>query len=96
MAALAVLPNSPSLVHPGKNRLTLLKKRNLLLDKLYGKGIIDKSTATLSKMEPMPDKPVPLPQTAPHLLARFIGDHKTAPLTNTRITTTIKATCSSR
>jgi penicillin-binding protein 1C len=91
MAALAVLPNSPSLVHPGKNRLTLLKKRNLLLDKLYGKGIIDKSTATLSKMEPMPDKPVPLPQTAPHLLARFIGDHKTAPLTNTRITTTIKA-----
>ena len=34
MAALAVLPNSPSLVHPGKNRLILLKKRNLFTYKV--------------------------------------------------------------
>ncbi|PEC35749.1 penicillin-binding protein 1C, partial [Bacillus toyonensis] len=34
MATLAVLPNSPSLVHPGKNSPRLIKKRNDLLDKL--------------------------------------------------------------
>src|SRR6185369_10608943 len=49
MAALAVLPNAPSLVHPGKNRDVLLKKRNLLLDKLFNAGKIDKSTCDLAK-----------------------------------------------
>lgn len=92
MAALAVLPNAPSLVHPGKNRSVLLKKRNLLLDKLTSHGIIDKNTADLSKLEPVPDRPVPLPMLAPHLLERFkedyqSGDHKGS----TRITTTINA-----
>jgi len=91
MAALAVLPNAPSLVHPGKNRLALLKKRNQLLDKLHNIGIIDKSTAVLSKLEPMPDKPVPLPQYAPHLLARFMKDYKGNSLSRTRIKTTISA-----
>ena len=92
MAALAVLPNSPSLVHPGKNRAILLKKRNLLLDKLAQQGTIDKNTAYLSKLEPMPDKPVPLPQLAPHLLERFKEDCQAGNYKGpTRITTTIKA-----
>jgi penicillin-binding protein 1C len=92
MAALAVLPNSPSLVHPGKNRNILLKKRNLLLDKLYKQGIIDKNTAYLAKLEPMPDKPLPLPILAPHLLERFKHDCQNGIHTGpTRITTTIKA-----
>jgi len=71
MAALAVLPNSPGLVHPGRNRDRLMQKRNSLLDKLLGEGIIDSSTCYLSKMEPLPDAPKPLPQLAPHLLQRF-------------------------
>jgi len=92
MAALAVLPNSPSLVHPGKNRAILLKKRNLLLDKLYKQGIIDKNTAFLAKLEPVPDRPVPLPMLAPHLLERFKEDYQSGDYTGpTRITTTIKA-----
>jgi len=92
MAALAVLPNSPSLVHPGKNRAILLKKRNLLLDKLSRQGIIDKNTAELSKLEPVPDRPVPLPVLAPHLLERFKHDCQTGVHTGpTRINTTIKA-----
>jgi len=33
-ATLAVLPNAPSLVHPGRNRERLLAKRNRLLDTL--------------------------------------------------------------
>jgi penicillin-binding protein 1C len=90
MAALAVLPNSPSLVHPGKNRLILQKKRNLLLDRLYKQGVIDSTTASLAKFEPVPEKPVPLPQMAPHLLQRFKADYQNKKQALTRITTTIK------
>ncbi len=71
MATLAVLPNAPSLVHPGKNRIKLEAKRNLLLDKLVSKKVIDETTARLAKLEPVPEKPLPLPQLAPHLLNRF-------------------------
>jgi len=91
MAAMAVLPNSPSLVHPGRNRAILLKKRNLLLDKLHQQGTIDATTAALAKLEPVPDRPLPLPQLAPHLLVRFKADHQTDPQGATRIKTSIKA-----
>jgi len=69
-ATLAVLPNSPSLIYPGKNHDNLLKKRNKLLDKLNKVGIIDSLTCSLSKQEPLPGKPIALPQLAPHLLDR--------------------------
>ena len=91
MAAMAVLPNAPALVHPGKNRRTLLKKRNQLLDKLCTLKVIDQSTADLSKLEPMPDKPLPLPQLAPHLLERFKAEHPAKSLAATRLKTTLKA-----
>jgi len=90
MAALAVLPNSPSLVHPGRNRLLLLEKRNRLLDKLAKRGTIDTMTASLAKLEPVPDKPVPLPQLAPHLLERFKAENMTKGIVTTRITTTVR------
>ena len=76
MAALAVLPNAPSLVHPGKNRDILLIKRNTLLDKLVQAGKIDQSSCDLAKLEPLPGKPLALPQFSPHLLQRFIKDNK--------------------
>ncbi len=76
MAALAVLPNAPALVHPGKNREVLLKKRNFLLDKLLAAGKIDKSSCELAKLEPLPGNPLALPQYSPHLLQRFIKDNK--------------------
>lgn len=66
-ATLAILPNSPSLLHPGRGRDALKAKRDRLLGKLFDKGIIDAETFNLSCEEPLPDKPVPLPRTAPHL-----------------------------
>ena len=69
-ATLAVLPNAPSLIYPGKNQLKLLKKRNGLLSKLYNEKIIDKLTYQLSITEPLPQKPYLIPQIAPHLLQR--------------------------
>ncbi|SEN94267.1 penicillin-binding protein 1C [Mucilaginibacter gossypiicola] len=91
MAAMAVLPNSPSLVHPGRNRAILLRKRNSLLDKLHKAGIIDSTTAALARLEPVPDRPMPLPQLAPHLLQRFKADHQANPDGDTRITSSIKS-----
>ncbi len=70
-ATLAVLPNSPSLVYPGKNEERLLRKRNRLLDKLQGMGRIDSVSCQLAKLESLPGPPRPLPAEAPQLLTRI-------------------------
>lgn len=69
-ATLAVLPNSPSLIFPGRNQLRLKEKRDRLLDRLCIAKIIDATTCSLAKQEPLPGAPHPLPQYAPHLLER--------------------------
>jgi penicillin-binding protein 1C len=69
-ATLAVLPNSPALIHFGRNRHKLKVKRDVLLKKMFHRGIIDKETYELSVDEPIPEKPLPFPEYAPHLLAR--------------------------
>lgn len=69
-ALLAVLPNAPSLIHPGKNRDRLKEKRDRLLDKLKEQGTIDAFTCSLSKDEPIPEEPQPLLGYAKHLLSR--------------------------
>ena len=74
-ATLAVLPNAPSLIYPGKNQEQLLKKRNRLLEKLLKQEIIDSLTYQLSIVENLPQKPYPLPQIAPHLLQRVAQTH---------------------
>lgn len=70
-ALLAVLPNAPSLIHPGKNRQMLLEKRNRLLEKLKTEGVIDEETCDLALSEPLPDKPKSLQFAAPHLVDRM-------------------------
>jgi len=67
-ATLAVLPNAPSLIYPGKNQQRLLDKRNRVLKKLHDENTIDKLTYELAIQEKLPQKPYPLPQTTPHLL----------------------------
>ncbi|RKR09631.1 penicillin-binding protein 1C [Flavobacterium sp. 90] len=83
-ATLAVLPNAPSLIYPGKNQIKLLNKRNRLLLKLHKEGIIDKQTYELSVEEPLPQKPYDLPQIAPHLLQRVAKEDE-----GTRVKTTV-------
>ncbi|WP_225036126.1 penicillin-binding protein 1C [Winogradskyella sp. SM1960] len=75
-ATLAVLPNAPSLIYPGKNQQQLLDKRNRLLKKLHENDIIDKLTYELSIAESLPQKPYPLPQIAPHLLQKIAKTNK--------------------
>ncbi len=76
-STLAVLPNAPSLIFPGKNHELLKAKRDRLLDKLQEYDIIDETTATLAKAEPLPGRPYELPQTASHALAYFHAQHPT-------------------
>jgi penicillin-binding protein 1C len=71
-AALAILPNAPSIIFPGKNKIAFLKKRNRLLSKLLNAGNIDSLTYKLSIQEPLPGVPKDLPQLASHLLTRTI------------------------
>lgn len=76
-AMLAVLPNSPALIHPGRNREALKAKRDRLLDRLYATEVIDSLTLSLSKLEALPQKPLPLPQTALHYLdQQYLSDNK--------------------
>lgn len=73
-AVLAVLPNAPGLIYPGKNHERLKSKRDRLLKKLLDNGFIKKEEFDLAIEEPLPDKPLPLPQIAPHLLNRCMEE----------------------
>ena len=66
-AALAILPNAPSLVFPGKNQEVLKIRRDKLLTKLYRRKYIDSMTLVLALDEPLLSEPKPLPSKAPHL-----------------------------
>lgn len=85
-ATLAVLPNAPSLIYPGKNQEKLVAKRNRLLKKLYDNQLIDSLTYELALLEELPSKPYPIPQIAPHLLMRLDKSHR-----GKRIKTTLKS-----
>lgn len=86
-ATLAVLPNSPALIHPGRNRAELKQKRDKLLLHLYEKHILDKTEYELACMEALPEKPLPLPNEAPHLLERLAIEKQ-----ENRIQTTVDPT----
>lgn len=73
-ALLAVLPNAPSLIHPGKNRGMLKEKRDRLLDKLRDAGQLDSLDCMLAKEEPIPEKPASLPRLTRHLLTRLMKE----------------------
>jgi len=75
-AMLAVLPNAPSLLYPGKNSKLLFDKRNRLLKKLYETNIIDAITYELAIEEEIPTKPKELPQIAPHLLQKVAQNNR--------------------
>ncbi len=67
-AMLAVLPNSPGLIHPGRSRTALLAKRNKLLLQLHQAGYLTESDLTLAQAENLASAPQQLPRQAPHLL----------------------------
>jgi penicillin-binding protein 1C len=83
-ATLAILPNTPALVYPGRNQEILKTRRDELLNRLYKRKYIDSITMALSLDEPLPGEPKTLPLKAPHLTDYFFIKNR-----GTRIKTTI-------
>ena len=75
-AALAMLPNSPALVYPGKNQEILKRRRDALLKRLHERKYIDSITLVLALDEPLPGEPKALPSKAPHLTDHFFMTNK--------------------
>ena len=67
-ALLAVLPNSPGLIHTGRQRERLQHKRDQLLRRLHQDGRLGERDLQLALLEPLPQHPRPLPAGANHLL----------------------------
>lgn len=87
-ACLAVLPNAPSLIYPGKNQSSLLKKRNYLLQKLYIKGILKIDEYNLAKLEELPAKIFSLPHQVDPLMNTILKSD----VINQRIITSLDKT----
>ena len=69
-ATLAVLPNAPALIHPGRSRERLKQKRDELLQRM-----LPEEDADLAMMEDIPDRPFEIPMTAYHYLAEQDKKH---------------------
>ena len=77
-ATLAVLPNAPALIHPGRSRELLEQKRNELLlrmqepkafiPKRFDIARISKEDSELAMMEDIPSRPFEIPMLAYHYL----------------------------
>ena len=88
-ATLAVLPNSPSLIHPGRSRELLEQKRNDLLQRMTSSSVyipkrfnipaFTEEDAELAMMENIPDRPFEIPVLAYHYLTaqdkKHHGEH---------------------
>lgn len=72
-AALAVLPNAPSTILPGRADSTFRAKRDRLLGKLLERGDMDSLQWRLSLLEPLPSAPRALPDFARHALDRQVA-----------------------
>ena len=85
-ATLAVLPNSPAMIHPGRSREKLLDKRDVLLQRMispkayipkkYRTAAISPDDCELAMMERLPHKPYDIPQLAYHYLMGQEKRHK--------------------
>lgn len=91
-ALLAVLPNNPSLLRPGRNQDKLKARRNFLLQKLARAGYLDETALSLAMQEPIPQQPLPLPRLAPHLLDRAMQEG----LSQCRVVSSLETTLQQR
>ena len=71
-ALLAVLPNAPSALRPGKNVEALSQKRNGLLARLSEQGALAQMAFELGCEERIPEAPEPLPDLVPHLAQQLL------------------------
>ncbi|MCR9173802.1 MAG: penicillin-binding protein 1C [bacterium] len=90
-ATLAVLPNAPGLIYPGRNHDLLRDKRNRLLKRLRKIGKMSESEYRMALLERLPEKPHPLPNLAPHLLQKCIAEGKKGQVIRTNIRSKVQS-----
>lgn len=73
-ATLAVLPNAPALIYPGRAQEALLAKRDRLLTYLYGQGTITQQEYRSALLEDLPSRPTDMPDHAMHLMDRYLAN----------------------
>jgi len=99
-STLAVLPNSPALIHPGRSRGQLQAKRDRLLQRLHDDGHLSALDLELALHEPLVQEPRALPQLAPHLLstlqARSPGQFRFVSTLDVRVQSVTQALVQSR
>ncbi len=74
-ALLAVLPNSPSLIHLDRQREALRDKRDRLLHKLHAAGALDRDDLAEALAEPLPGESQPMPFEAPQACRWLLETH---------------------
>ncbi len=84
-AMLAVLPNSPAMIHISRKRTKLKAKRDRLLKRLFEQDKINKLDYQLAIVEELPKKPKPLPRLAPQLLDTLVKQNRKQQRFNTTI-----------
>jgi len=89
-ATLAVLPNAPSAIYPGKGHQALRAKRDRLLDRLLAVHAIDSTEWSLAKEEPLPGRARELPRRAPHLLATLSAQGQRGKLLHSTLNATLQ------
>ena len=90
-ALLAVLPNRPNYLRPGKNQEKLKQKRDRLLARLQQAGEFDQLQLTLALSEPLPDKILAFPKRAPHLLETLISRNFNQAVIKTSLNSNLQA-----
>ncbi len=90
-STLAVLPNAPSLMNLDKNRKLLFEKRNRLLKRLLDHNKINQLEYKTAIIEPLPNKPKPLPQLTPHYMDYFTSQGKSGSRINTNISNRLQS-----
>ncbi|MCC7380724.1 MAG: penicillin-binding protein 1C [Deltaproteobacteria bacterium] len=77
-ATLAALPNSPTLLAPGRNPARLLARRNDVLTRMAESGKISESDAQAMIALPLLARRRSTPSVAPHLTRRLLAEHPEA------------------
>lgn len=92
-ATLAVLPNAPSVIFPGKGQEALRRKRDRLLGRLLEMGAIDSLEWSLAVDEPLPGAPHALPRLTPHLLTTLQKRGLEGRITTTTVDAALQSRC---
>lgn len=91
-AALAVIPNDPVGLAPGRNGRRLLAARDAWLRRFHAAGLTDSAALADALREPLPVSRTPVPRRAPHLARRLLRASGGQPIITSTLDPALQAT----